>query len=61
MIVWIDGSGRPAVAPRQHSDVAGQVILATAPALAALSLDALILVLVAAGALAHIMPQRIWR
>ena len=59
MIVWIDGSGRPAAAPQQHSDVAGQVILATALAPAALSLVALILVLVAAGALAHVMLD--WR
>lgn len=49
MIVWIDGSGRPAAAPQQHSDVAGQVILATA-----LAPVALILVLVAAGALARV-------
>jgi len=49
VIVWIDGSGRPAAAPQQHSDVAGQVILATA-----LAPVALILVLVAAGALARV-------
>lgn len=54
MIVWIDGSGRPAAAPQQHSDVAGQVILATALAPVALILVALILVLVAAGALARV-------
>ena len=58
MIVWIDGSGRPAAAPQQHSDVAGQVILATALAPVALTLVALILVLVAAGALAHVMLDR---
>lgn len=58
MIVWIDGSGRPAAAPQQHSDVAGQVILATALTLVALTLVALILVLVAAGALARVMLDR---
>jgi hypothetical protein len=58
VIVWIDGSGRPVAAPRQHSDVAGQVILATALALAALTLVALILVLVAARVLAHVMLDR---
>jgi len=58
VIVWIDGSGRPAAAPQQHSDVAGQVILATALAPVALILVALILVLVAAGRLPASMLDR---
>lgn len=58
MIVWIDGPGRPAAAPQQHSDAAGQVILATALGLVALALVALILVLVAARVLAHVMLNR---
>lgn len=56
MMVWIDGSVRPAAAPLQHSDVARPVILVTAPARVALTL-----VLAAAGALPHVMavPRRL--